>query len=36
MSKDPHNYMFSEIPNNKEGKELVRLMKNILIKIDIK
>ena len=32
MSKDPHNYMFSEIPNNKEGKELVRLMKKYLNK----
>mgnify|MGYP003675332924 FL=1 len=32
MSKDPHNYIFSEIPNNKEGKELVRLMKKYLNK----
>ena len=32
MSKNPHNYMFSEIPNNKEGKELVRLMKKYLNK----
>ena len=32
MSKDPHNYIFSEIPNNTEGKELVRLMKKYLNK----
>tara|TARA_R100000935_G_C2832389_1_gene165913 strand:+ start:1929 stop:2255 length:327 start_codon:yes stop_codon:yes gene_type:complete len=32
MSNDPHNYMFSDVPNNAEGKELVRLMKKYLNK----
>ena len=32
MNKEPHNYVFSEIPNNKEGQELVRLMKKYLNK----